>query len=79
MKIEVELRPCRIEDKRALFHKWSDKSRIVEPSMRIGGHAGGILKFTVGIIEYENGEIDEVLPNAIKFLDEKHKDFCFKE
>lgn len=79
MKIEVELRPCMVEEKRALFHKWSDKSRIVEPSMMIGGHQGGVLKFTVGIVEYENGEIDEVLPNTIKFLDEKHKEFCFKE
>lgn len=77
MGTEGELRPCIVNKKKALFHMWSSKTRIVEPSMMIGGHKGGVLKFTVGIIEYENGKVDEVFPNQVKFLDEKLKEFCF--
>lgn len=77
--IEIQLRPCKINDKKALFHKWSDKSQIVEPSPMIGGHTGGVLKWTVGIIEYENGEIAECLPNGIQFLDNEFEKYCFIE
>ena len=49
MKIEVELRPCKVNGKKALFHTWSNKSKIVDPSPLMGGHNGGVLKWTVGI------------------------------
>jgi hypothetical protein len=77
--IETELRPCIVKDRKALFHKWSDKSRIVEPSPMIGGHNGGILKYTVGIIEYEDGVVTECYPHEIKFTDTKIKEYCFEE
>lgn len=79
MKIEVELRPCIVDDRKALFHKWIDKSTIVEPSPMMGGHNGGVLKFTVGIIELEDGTVEERYPYKIKFLDNKIKDYCFNE
>lgn len=79
MNITVELRPCKIGREKALFHTWSNKSEIVSPSPMMGGHSGGVLKWTVGIVEYENGNVGEVLPKSIKFLDEKHKEFYFEE
>ncbi|MDB1935121.1 MULTISPECIES: hypothetical protein [Clostridium] len=79
MKIEFDLRPCKVGDRKALFHKWSDKTRIVEPSPMIGGHQGGVLKYTVGIVEFENGQVGECLPYEIKFIDDEIKDYCFKE
>lgn len=79
MKIEAELRPCKVNGENALFHTWSNKSRIVDPSPLIGGHSGGVLKWTVGIIEFENGAIAECLPNAIQFLDNKFNEYCFNE
>jgi hypothetical protein len=79
MKITIDLRLCKVNNKKALFHRWSDKTRIVEPSPMIGGHPGGVLKYTVGIIEYENGEIAECLPNEIQFLDNEFEKYCFIE
>lgn len=79
MKIEAELRPCLVNDKRALFHKWSDKSQIVEPSLMMGGHQGGVLKYTVGIIEYEDGQVCECMPSQIKFIDSKMEQYYLKD
>lgn len=79
MKIEVELRPCKVNGKKALFHTWSNKSEIVDPSPLMGGHNGGVLKWTVGIIEFENGTVGECLPNSIQFLDNKLNDYSFNE
>lgn len=77
MKIIVELRPCKVGDRKALFHKWSERTGILEPSPMIGGHQGGVLKYTVGIVEFENGKVGERFPNEIKFTDYKIKNYYF--
>lgn len=79
MKIEAELRPCLVNDKRALFHKWSDKSKIIKPSPFRGGDQGGVLMYTVGIVEYEDGQVCECMPNQIKFIDSKMEQYYFKD
>lgn len=56
---------------KALFHCWTDKSQVVEPSMMRGGHNGGIIMCTYGIVEFKNGRVCEVLPSQIRFLDTK--------
>lgn len=76
--IRQELRPCIVNNRKALFHKWNDKSRIVEPSPMVGGHGGGVLKYTVGIIEYEGGVVTECFPSEIRFLDTKFMECCFE-
>jgi hypothetical protein len=78
ISIRGDLRPCIVINRKALFHKWSDKSKIVEPSPMIGGHNGGVLKYTVGIIEYEDGTVTECYPYEIKFVDGKAKEYCFE-
>ena len=75
--ITHEVRPCLICDQKALFHRWEDKSQIIEPSVMVGGHNGGVLKYTVAIVEYENGRVAEVLPKNIKFVDGKIKEYAF--
>lgn len=77
--IRENLRPCIVINRKALFHKWSDKSKIVEPSPMIGGHKGGVLKYTVGIIEYEDGVVTECYPYEIRFVDAKLKEYCFED
>lgn len=72
-----EYRPCLADGKKALFHRWEDKSKIVEPSVMVGGHNGGVLKYTVAIVEYENGSVAEVFPNYIKFVDGKINEYAF--
>lgn len=76
MKIEVELRPCRVNNKKALFHMWSERNKII-PQAFIGGNCGGIKRETVGVIEYESGIVEEVLVREIQFLDNKFDEYYY--
>lgn len=76
MDIEVRfnLRPCAIYDdyrryfvRRGLFHAWS-----IEPNNR------GISTI-VGIVEYEDGDVETISPNLIHFLDEKFDSYIWDE
>lgn len=77
--IRAELRPCIVKDRKALFHRWSDKSEIVAPSPMVGGHNGGVIRITVGIIEYEDGVITECYPYEIRFVDTVFNEYCFRD
>ncbi len=79
MEIKAELRPCLVDDKKALFHRWNEVRQVVPPSSMIGGHGGGVIAQTFGIVEYEDGSVKECYPYKIRFLDNKHEEFCFKE
>lgn len=35
----------------------------------IGGHPGGQIAYTMGIVEYMDGTVDRVYPEYIRFLD----------
>lgn len=77
-EIIAEKRPCIAEGKKALFHGWGSRSRIVEPSPLLGGHNGGVVQWTAAIIEYEDGQVAEVLPSDIRFLDTARKKVHFE-
>ena len=63
------LRKCVVKGRVCFFHRWSDKSEIVPPSPMAGGHAGGVINLTVGIVEYkEDGTVHEFYPHEIRFL-----------
>lgn len=64
-----EYRPCLVNGKEALFHRWVDISRLVDASPMIGGHPGGTVSYCVGLVECEDGQILEVSPGSIKFTD----------
>jgi len=74
-----EYRTCVVKGRNVLFHTWEEKSSIVEPSKMMGGHDGGVIRTTVGIIEYEDGIVTECYPYEIRFTDNKFKDYHFKE
>ena len=63
------MRLCMVNERKAMFHCWQPVSEVLSPSPMRGGHQGGTLRYTVGIIEYENGEVEEVAPKNIVFLD----------
>lgn len=73
-----EYRLCEVDGKKALFHKWNDYSQVVEESPLIGGAPAGEIKYTLGLVEFENGVVDEVSPRRITFKDglfaEKYKE-----
>lgn len=71
MKISHDdtLRPCYIDGIKAMFHRFSECSEIIKPSPMIGGHKGGILRWAVAIVEYENGIVSEVEVTKVRFAD----------
>lgn len=73
IQIEHELRPCIVNQQRALFHCWERKSEIIPPSPMVGGHSGGVVNLNLGIIEREDGTIHEAYPEEIRFIDGKVK------
>lgn len=74
MQLEAELRPCKANGKNAFFHRWSEVSNVLMPSAMVGGHNGGEVKKTLGIIEcVDDGTVHECFPNQIQFLDTKGK------
>ena len=78
IKIEFELRPCMINigreslwaadkeigiksnERKALFHKWVEYENRISLADQ---------KCIYGLVEYENGEVNLVEPQYIKFLD----------
>ncbi len=74
-----EYRPCIVDGKKALFHRWVERSEIISPSLMIGGHGGGCAKWTVAIVEFEDGKTDECLPRQICFVDNLFKEYAFPE
>lgn len=69
------LRKCIVDDRlRGYFHDWSLESEIVQPSYLKGGHQGGVVCTTLGIVELEDGKVIKVRPERIRFIiEEKEK------
>lgn len=69
--IKQELRPCVVKyekcDEKGLFHKWIQIPNLLRD------------KITVGLVEFEDGTMDEVPISKIKFIDNKIKEFCFEK
>lgn len=67
--IKIELsgyRPCIVNEGKALFHRWVHTKNLLGQ------------EFETGIVEYENGQVEEVVPNKIKFIDNKIVEYDFK-
>ena len=52
-------------DKQVKLHGIFQMSTVLPPSNMIGGHLGGIVAYPVAVIEYENGDLEQVSPNEI--------------
>lgn len=74
MKIEMELRPCLVDGEKALFHKWGTKIEYISNGLH---QPYGTHEATVGIIEYDNGNVATVHPSKIKFIDCKHSQYIW--
>lgn len=61
-------RPRKVQRK-ALFHKWDEIKQLIDASPMIGGHPGGQISYTMGIVEFMDRTMGEVYPGYIKFLD----------
>lgn len=74
-----EYRPCLVKGQHALFHRWEDNSEIYAPSLMVGGHGGGVVKYACAIVEYEDGHVERVKPEDLVFVDNIIKDYAFPE
>lgn len=75
----AEYRPCYANGKKALFHRWTEEAGVLPPSIMKGGHSGGQIRTAFAIVEYEDGTIALVLPQKIRFIDNKFKEYDFTE
>lgn len=66
-----EYRPCIVNGRKAVFHRWHEFCNVVEASPLIGGAPAGQIKYTLGTVEFEDGTVEEVAPHRIKFNDFK--------
>jgi hypothetical protein len=71
MKIKVDFRPCIVDNKKALFHRWGDI--LIK---NILGEFMGIT--TMAIIEYEDGSIEAVHPTDVMFKDNNMNGYCIE-
>ena len=72
-----EYRPCFVDGKKALFHRWLEYAMVIEPSPMVGGHRGGEIKYTLAIVEYEDGTLDQVNPSRVRFVPGIMNDYDF--
>lgn len=54
---------------KCLFHCWSTESKVIPPSNLRGGHSGGTISETVGILEFEDGHLEKLSINDFRFID----------
>ena len=74
-----QLRKCIVNDQICYFHGWNKNSDVIAPSPFVGGHAGGVVSHTYGIVEFPDGTVSEfIYPREIKFCDNISRDLYFK-
>lgn len=73
----VKLRPCLVKGKKHLFHCWDHRAWTVGESALRGGHAGGQCSMVLAVVEDEYGQVHEVYPRDVRFLDNQIKEYEF--
>lgn len=53
--------------------------RVVEPSPMIGGGPGGTVSYTLGIVEFGDGTVNQVFPEKIKFIDNAFDEYYWED
>ena len=62
-----EYRPCKVMGRKCLFHQWIKKNDILKN------------EYLLGLIEFEDGRLEEVPVDNIIFDDNKIEEYYFKE
>lgn len=67
----TEIRPCIINGRRAIFHRWINSAHPVPPRGSEINEKTRYYQFrrTEALVEYEDGTVDRVYPTEIKFVD----------
>nr|DAG77276.1 MAG TPA: hypothetical protein [Caudoviricetes sp.] len=70
-EMKPSIRPCLVGGKKHIFHQWENLAWVVNASPLRGGHPGGQRSLTMAIVEDENGQVHEVHPAEVEFIDGK--------
>ena len=62
-------RKCIYKKSVCTFHGFFQRSMVIEPSIMVGGHSGGVIAYPVAIIETEKGEVIEAQAVSIQFME----------
>ena len=73
----VKLRPCLVKGKRHLFHCWDHRAWTVGESALRGGPSGGQCSMVLAVVEDEYGQVHEVYPRDVRFLNDQMKNYDF--
>jgi len=63
------MRLCSIDGRKAMFHCWQQISDTVSPYPFQDSRQGTTIRYTAGIVEFEDGGVKSVKPDEIIFLD----------
>ena len=68
---ELPTRPCWVDGRRAIFHRWTDSARSAKPrGLEEDDDAQRFQLHSVhALVEYEDGTVSRVWPNAVQFAD----------
>ena len=68
---EQEYRPCWVNGKKALFHRWVNSAKAQLPYGQKANENSRYYQFrsTRGLVEYEDGTVELVPPTEIQFAD----------
>ena len=66
--VRSERRTCRVGKRRAMFHRWIQRAEVAPPDLVLGG-PGGQLMECFGLVEFEDGHVEEVYPRDVIFTD----------
>lgn len=69
LEVRGMFRPCMVAGRKHLFHRWMERRWLVDASPLKGGHPGGLCAMTMALVEDERGQIREVYPREVHFLD----------
>ena len=78
---ESEYRPCYVNGRRGLFHRWANIARPQLPKGQEPGENARYFQYrnTHAIVEFEDGTVELVWPRDIKFADGGHfKDYAWR-
>lgn len=73
--LKYERRLCKVKSELGYFHCWEHFSKPVPAGLTIGSPPAGVIRYVLGIVEFEDG-IRRVDPTEIKFCDEEHTNLC---
>lgn len=77
LEMVVKLRPCLVKGKKHLFHCWDHRAWTVGESALRGGPSGGQCSMVLAVVEDEYGQVHEVYPRDVRFLDDQIKEYSF--